>query len=56
MTLEGEPRMWLERFPLGEPQSFIHDYHGLRYPGEWSPHGGDSLREELVASIRQMLA
>lgn len=62
MTLECEPRMWLERFPLGEPQPFIHDYHGLRYSGEviradsWSPPWGDPLREELVAFIRQMLA
>tara|TARA_B100000315_G_scaffold253554_1_gene292561 strand:- start:183 stop:488 length:306 start_codon:yes stop_codon:yes gene_type:complete len=34
MKLYGEPRVWLEQFPLGEPASFNHEHLGVRHPGE----------------------
>ncbi|HLF03954.1 MAG TPA: hypothetical protein VI855_01900, partial [Dehalococcoidia bacterium] len=45
----GEPRIWLERFPLGEAQPFTCEHGGLVYPGEvirasrWSPSWGEPL-------------
>ncbi|MDA0733947.1 MAG: hypothetical protein O2860_05115, partial [Chloroflexi bacterium] len=34
MTTYGEPRVWLDQFPLNEPQPFAQEWHGLLYPGE----------------------
>ena len=61
MTIYGEPRVWLEEFPLGEPQAFAHDYQGLRYPGEvirannWDPAWGEPLTGELYFRIVLLL-
>ncbi|MCH7620916.1 MAG: hypothetical protein IH870_03365 [Chloroflexi bacterium] len=61
MTIYGEPRVWLEEFPLGEPQAFAHDYLGLRYPGEviransWDPVWGEPLTGELYFRIVLLL-
>ena len=61
MTIYGEPRVWLEDFPLGEPQPFAHDFKGLRYPGEviransWEPAWGEPLIGELYFRIVLLL-
>ena len=61
MTIYGEPRVWLEEFPLGEPQAFAHDYLGLRYPGEviransWDPVWGEPLTGEVYFRIVLLL-
>ena len=61
MTIYGEPRVWLEEFPLGEPQAFAHDYLGLRYAGEviransWDPVWGERLAGELYFRIVLLL-
>ena len=61
MTIYGEPRVWLEEFPLGEPQAFAHNYLGLRYPGEviransWDPVWGEPLTGELYFRIVLLL-
>ena len=61
MTIYGEPRVWLEEFPLGEPQAFAHDYLGLRYPGEviranrWDPVWGETLTGEVYFRIVLLL-
>ncbi len=61
MTIYGEPRVWLEELPLGEPQAFAHDYLGLRYPGEviransWDPVWGEPLAGELYFRIVLLL-
>jgi hypothetical protein len=49
MTPYGQPRVWLEQFPLGEPLPFEIGYLGLCYPGEvirsdsWDPEWGEPL-------------
>jgi hypothetical protein len=61
MNLYGEPRVWLEQFPLGEPSSFSHDHLGVRYPGEvircdrWSPELGEPLAGEVFFRIVLMV-
>jgi len=61
MTIYGEPRVWLEEFPLGEPQAFAHDFRGLRYPGEviransWDPVWGEPLTGDLYFRIVLLL-
>ncbi len=57
MIAPGEPRVWLEHFPLNEPQPFACDHHGLRYPGEvirasrWSPAWGRPLSGDTYFRI-----
>ena len=57
MTLFGEPRVWLEQFPLGEPAAFSHEHQGVSYPGEvlragkWSPEWGHPLEGEVYFRI-----
>lgn len=57
MTIYGEPRIWLEGFPLNEPQPFACDHHGLRYPGEvirasrWSAAWGEPLSGDACFRI-----
>ena len=62
MTLYGEPRVWLEQFPLGERVPFSCQHLGLEYPGEvvradtWSPRWGYPLSGEVyfrVVLLRQ---
>ncbi len=61
MTIYGEPRVWLEEFPLGEPQALAHDFMGLRYPGEviransWDPVWGEPLTGDLYFRIVLLL-
>lgn len=61
MTTYGEPRVWLEEFPLGEPQPFAHDYPGIRYPGEiiraqgWTPAWGEPLAGDIYFRIVLLL-
>ena len=61
MSIYGEPRVWLEEIPLGEPQAFTHDYLGLRYSGEviransWEPVWGEPLTGELYFRIVLLL-
>ena len=61
MTTYGEPRVWLDEFPLGEPQPFAVDYHGLRYPGEiiraqgWQPAWGEPLTSDVYFRIVLLL-
>jgi hypothetical protein len=49
VNLYGEPRDWLEQFPLGEPASFSREHLGVSYLGEvircesWSPELGKPL-------------
>lgn len=57
MSIYDEPRIWLERFPLNEPQPFACDYHGLRYPGEvirasrWPAAWGSPLSGDVYFRI-----
>ena len=57
MTLYGEPRVWLEQFPPGEPTLYSHEHLGLRYPGEvvradnWSSHWGNPLEGEVYFRV-----
>ncbi|MFQ6028379.1 MAG: DUF6079 family protein [Dehalococcoidia bacterium] len=57
MTTHGEPQVWLEQFPLGIPQTFIQEHHGLRYTGEviraerWSPAWGEPLEGDTYFRI-----
>jgi len=50
LTLYGEPRVWLEEFPLAQPVPLTYDHLGLRYYGEiiradgWSPAWGETVR------------
>ena len=62
MTLYGEPRVWLEKFPLGERVPFSCQHLGIEYPGEvvradtWSPRWGHSLTGDVyfrVVLLRQ---
>ena len=62
MTLYGEPRVWLEQFPLGERVPFGCQHLGLEYPGEvvrahtWSPRWGYPLSGDVyfrVVLLRQ---
>lgn len=61
MTTYGEPRVWLDEFPLGEPQPFAHDYLGIRYPGEiiraqgWTPAWGEPLMGDIYFRIVLLL-
>ena len=61
MTTYGEPRVWLDQFPLGEPQPFAVDYHGIRYPGEiiraqsWRPPWGEPLTGDIYFRIVLLL-
>lgn len=49
MTTYGEPRVWLDQFPLNEPQPFAQEWHGILYLGEiiradsWSSEWGEPL-------------
>jgi hypothetical protein len=49
LTLYGEPRAWLDRFPKGEPVELGHGHLGMMYRGEiirarsWSPVWGEPL-------------
>lgn len=53
--------MWLDQFPLGEPQPFAVDYHGIRYPGEiiraqsWRPPWGEPLTGDIYFRIVLLL-
>lgn len=57
MTLYGEPRVWLEQFPLGERVPFTCQHLGLEYPGEvvradtWSPRWGNPLNGEVYFRV-----
>ncbi len=57
MNHYGEPRVWLEQFPLGEPASFSHEHLGVLYPGEvirserWSPKWGERLTGDVFFRI-----
>lgn len=62
MTLYGEPRVWLEQFPLGERVPFSFTHLGIEYPGEvvraetWSAGRGLPLNGEVyfrVVLLRQ---
>ena len=61
MTTYGEPRVWLDEFPLGEPQPFAVDYQGIRYPGEiiraqsWRPPWGEPLTGDIYFRIVLLL-
>lgn len=61
MTDHGGPRVWLEQFPLGEPQPFELDYHCLRYSGEiirsdsWDPEWGEPLTGDRYFRIVLLL-
>ena len=65
MTLYGEPEVWLEQFPLREPQTVSRDHLGLRYTGEviradrWSSSWGAPLEGDTffrVILLRQRRA
>ena len=57
MTLYGEPRVWLEEFPLGQVAPFYCDHLGLRYQGEviragrWVPAWGEPLAQDAFFRI-----
>ena len=57
LTLYGEPRVWLERFPPGVPTPYNLDHLGLSYPGEvvradnWSSQWGNPLQGEVYFRI-----
>lgn len=57
MTLYGEPRVWLERFPEGQASEIYCDHLGLRYRGEviraasWSPSWGEPLDQDVYFRI-----
>ncbi|MBM3941540.1 MAG: hypothetical protein FJ316_01165 [SAR202 cluster bacterium] len=57
MTRQEELHIWLERFPLGQPQPMYIDYHGIRYHGEairaakWTPQWGEALRGDIYFRI-----
>ena len=57
MTLFGEPRAWLEHFPLGEPVSFTCDHLGIRYTGEvvraetWASEWGNCREDNVYFRI-----
>ena len=57
MTLYGEPRAWLERFPLGESVPITCAHLGLVYPGEviwcerWASQWGKPLEGETYFRI-----
>ncbi len=62
MTIYGEPRVWLEQFPLGEAVPFRCQHLGIDYPGEvvrvdtWSPRWGNTMSEDIffrVVLLRQ---
>ena len=52
MTSYGEPRAWMEEFPLGQAVPFYCDHLGLRYQGEviradrWLPALGEPLGQD----------
>ena len=65
MTLYGEPEVWLEQFPIREPQSLACDHLGLRYTGEviradrWTSSWGAPLEGDTffrVILLRQRRA
>lgn len=55
MTTYGEPRVWLDQFPLNEPQPFAQEWHGLLYPGEiiradsWASQWGEPLTGDITS-------
>jgi len=57
LTLYGEPRVWLEEFPLEQPVPLTYDHLGLRYYGEiirgdgWSPAWGEPLTGDIFFRI-----
>ena len=57
MTLYGEPRAWLEQFPVGVTVPYTHGHGGLLYPGEvirsdsWLPEWGRRLEAETYFRI-----
>ena len=57
MTSYGEPRVWLEEFPLGQAVPFYRDHLGLRYQGEviraarWLPAWGEPLGQDAFFRI-----
>ena len=57
MTSYGEPRVWLENFPLGQVTPFFCDHLGLRYQGEviradrWDPAWGKPLAQDAFFRI-----
>lgn len=57
MTLYGEPRAWLDRFPQGEPVDIYCSHLGIRYRGEiirarsWSPVWGEPLTGDTYFRI-----
>ena len=57
MTLYGEPRAWLEQFPVGVTVPFTHEHCGLLYSGEvirsdsWLPKWGHRLEAETYFRI-----
>ena len=57
MTSYGEPRAWLEEFPLGQAVPFYCDHLGLRYQGEviradrWLPAWGEPLGQDTFFRI-----
>ena len=57
MTSYGEPRVWLEEFPLGQAVPFYCDHLGLRYQGEviradrWLPAWGEPLGQDAFFRI-----
>ena len=57
MTSYGEPRAWLEEFPLGQAVPFYCDHLGLRYQGEviradrWLPAWGEPLGQDAFFRI-----
>ena len=62
MTSYGEPRVWLQEFPHGQPVAFQCDHLGLQYNGEviradrWSPAWGNPLAGEThfrIVLLRQ---
>ena len=61
MTTYGEPRIWLDQFPLGESQSFEQEWNGITYPGEicrsdtWSPGWGQPLTDDTYFRIVLMV-
>ena len=61
MTTYGEPRIWLDQFPLGETQAFDQEWNGITYPGEicrsdtWSPRWGQPLTDDIYFRIVLMV-
>ena len=58
MTLYGEPEVWLEQFPLGEPQPFTCHHLSLLKIVQASDLSAlaTTLNRELPGFIRQLLS